>query len=164
MSILDIILLICFIPAVIGGIRKGFISQVISIISIIAGIWVSYEFSSVVGEWIGQYIEASEKVMKLIAFAVIMIGVFIVLGIVGKFLEGILNLVLLGWLNKLLGVAFSLLKTALIVGLLIMLFSSINNNLHIVSEEVLAESVLYGPLKDLSYTVFPYLKSFIFWK
>lgn len=164
MSILDIILLICFIPAVIGGIRKGFISQVISIISIIAGIWVSYEFSSVVGEWIGQYIEASEKVMKLIAFAVIMIGVFIVLGIVGKFLEGILNLVLLGWLNKLLGVAFSLLKTALIVGLLIMLFSSINNNLHIVSEEVLAESLLYGPLKDLSYTVFPYLKSFIFWK
>lgn len=164
MSILDIILLICFIPAVIGGIRKGFISQVISIISIIAGIWVSYEFSSVVGEWIGQYIEASEKVMKLIAFVVIMIGVFIVLGIVGKFLEGILNLVLLGWLNKLLGVAFSLLKTALIVGLLIMLFSSINNNLHIVSEEVLAESVLYGPLKDLSYTVFPYLKSFIFWK
>ena len=164
MSILDIILLICFIPAVIGGLRKGFISQVISIISIIAGIWVSYEFSSVVGEWIGQYIEASEKVMKLIAFAVIMIGVFIVLGIVGKFLEGILNLVLLGWLNKLLGVAFSLLKTALIVGLLIMLFSSINNNLHIVSEEVLAESVLYGPLKDLSYTVFPYLKSFIFWK
>lgn len=164
MSILDIILLICFIPAVIGGIRKGFISQVISIISIIAGIWVSYEFSSVVGEWIGQYIEASEKLMKLIAFAVIMIGVFIVLGIVGKFLEGILNLVLLGWLNKLLGVAFSLLKTALIVGLLIMLFSSINNNLHIVSEEVLAESVLYGPLKDLSYTVFPYLKSFIFWK
>lgn len=164
MSILDIILLICFIPAVIGGIRKGFISQMISIISIIAGIWVSYEFSSVVGEWIGQYIEASEKVMKLIAFAVIMIGVFIVLGIVGKFLEGILNLVLLGWLNKLLGVAFSLLKTALIVGLLIMLFSSINNNLHIVSEEVLAESVLYGPLKDLSYTVFPYLKSFIFWK
>ena len=79
--------------------------------------------------------------MKLIAFAVIMIGVFIVLGIVGKFLEGILNLVLLGWLNKLLGVAFSLLKTALIVGLLIMLFSSINNNLHIVSEEVLAQSL-----------------------
>ena len=163
MSILDIILLICFIPAVIGGIRKGFISQVISIISIIAGIWVSYEFSSVVGEWIGQYIEASEKVMKLIAFAVIMIGVFIVLGIVGKFLEGILNLVLLGWLNKLLGVVFALLKTGLIVGLVIMAFSSLNATFGIVKPETLSQSVLYTPLKDIANDVFPYLRDMIFW-
>ena len=93
-----------------------------------------------------------------------MIGVFIVLGLVGRFLEGILNLVMLGWLNKLLGVAFAFIKTALIVGLVIMFFTSLNNNLHIVSEEVLAQSVLYGYLKNLAYTVFPYLKSLIFWK
>ena len=164
MSILDIILLICFIPALISGIRKGFISQVISIVSLIAGIWVSYEFASAVGGWLGQYIEASENILSIIAFALIMIGVFIVLGLLGRFLEGILNLVMLGWLNKLLGVAFAFIKTALIVGLVIMFFSSLNNNLHIVSEEVLAQSVLYGYLKNLAYTVFPYLKSLIFWK
>lgn len=164
MSILDVILLICFIPAVISGMRKGFISQAISIISIIAGIWVSYEFASIVGEWIGQYIEASENILSIIAFAVIMIGVFIALGLVGRFLEKILTIVMLGWLNKLLGLAFALIKTALIVGLVIMFFTSLNNNLHIISEEVLAESVLYCYLKDLAYTVFPYLKTLIFWK
>lgn len=164
MSILDVILLICFIPAAISGMRKGFISQAISIISIIAGIWVSYEFASIVGEWIGQYIEASENILSIIAFAVIMIGVFIALGLVGRFLEKILTIVMLGWLNKLLGLAFALIKTALIVGLVIMFFTSLNNNLHIISEEVLAESVLYCYLKDLAYTVFPYLKTLIFWK
>lgn len=164
MSILDVILLICFIPAAISGMRKGFISQAISIISIIAGIWVSYEFASIVGEWIGQYIEASENILSIIAFAVIMIGVFIALGLVGRFLEKILTIVMLGWLNKLLGLAFALIKTALIIGLVIMFFTSLNNNLHIISEEVLAESVLYCYLKDLAYTVFPYLKTLIFWK
>lgn len=163
MSIVDIILLICFVPALINGIRKGFISQVISIISLIAGVWVSYEFASVVGEWIGQYIEASENVLKIIAFAVIMIGVFFLLGLLGKLLEGIISFVMLGWINKLLGAAFALLKAGLIVGLVIMLFSSLNNNLHLVSEEVLAQSSLYTPLKDMAYTVFPYLKSMIFW-
>ena len=163
MSIVDIILLICFVPALINGIRKGFISQVISIISLIAGVWVSYEFASVVGEWIGQHIEASENVLKIIAFAVIMIGVFFLLGLLGKLLEGIISFVMLGWINKLLGAAFALLKAGLIVGLVIMLFSSLNNNLHLVSEEVLAQSSLYTPLKDMAYTVFPYLKSMIFW-
>lgn len=163
MSIVDIILLICFIPALISGIRKGFISQVISIISIIAGVWVSYEFAEPVGAWLSQYIETTENVLKLISFIIIMIAVFIGLALVGKLLEGIINFVMLGWVNKMLGVVFALLKTGLIVGLVIMLFCSLNNSLHLVSDEVLAESVLFTPLKNAAYTVFPYLKSLIFW-
>ena len=163
MSIVDIILLICFVPALISGIRKGFISQVISIVSIIAGVWVSYEFATPVGTWLSQYIDAAENVLKLISFLIIMIAVFAGLALVGKLLEGIINFVMLGWVNKLLGVVFALLKTGLIVGLAIMLFCSLNNSLHLVSEEVLAESVLFTPLKNAAYTVFPYLKSLIFW-
>ena len=163
MSIVDIILLICFVPALISGIRKGFISQVISIVSIIAGVWVSYEFAEPVGAWLSQYIETTENVLKLISFIIIMIAVFIGLALVGKLLEGIINFVMLGWVNKLLGVVFALLKTGLIVGLVIMLFCSLNNSLHLVSDEVLAESVLFTPLKNAAYTVFPYLKSLIFW-
>lgn len=163
MSIVDIILSICFVPALVSGIRKGFISQVVAIISIIAGVWISFEFSSAVGAWLGQYIEATENALKLIAFIIIMIAVFAGLTLAGRLLEGVINFVMLGWLNKLLGVAFALLKTGLITGLLIMLFSSLNNNLHIVSDQVLAESVLYTPLKEIAYTIFPYLKSLIFW-
>ena len=163
MSIVDIILLICFVPALISGIRKGFISQVISIVSLIGGVWLSYEFSEPVGAWLSQHIEATENVLKLISFTIIMIAVFAVLALVGKLLEGIINFVMLGWVNKLLGVVFALLKTGLIVGLVIMLFCSLNNSLHLVSDEVLAESVLFTPLKNAAYTVFPYLKSLIFW-
>ena len=163
MSIVDIILLICFVPALISGIRKGFISQVISIVSLIGGVWVSYEFSEPVGAWLSQYIETTENVLKLISFIIIMIAVFAGLALVGKLLEGIINFVMLGWVNKLLGVVFALLKTGLIVGLAIMLFCSLNNSLHLVSDEVLAESVLFTPLKNAAYTVFPYLKSLIFW-
>jgi membrane protein required for colicin V production len=163
MSIIDIILLICLVPAIINGVRKGFISQVISIVSIIAGVWVSFEFASIFATWISQYIQASENILSIVAFALIMVGVFVLLGVVGRFLESIVKFVMLGWLNKLLGIVFSLLKSGLIIGLVIMVFSSINNNFHLVDEQVLAESALYTPLKDLAYTVFPYLKSLIFW-
>ena len=67
----------------------------------------------------------------------------------------------LRWLNKLLGAVFSLLKTGLIIGLLIMAFSSLNETFHLVQESVLNESVLYQPLKKLAFEVFPYLKDML---
>ena len=161
MNILDAIILICLIPAIFQGIRKGFISQAISIISLIAGIWASARFADIVSVWASKYITASEQVLKLVAFAIILIVVFIVLGLIGRLLESILKFVLLGWLNKLAGVVFSLLKTLLILGLIITAFSSLNNTMELVKPEVLADSRLYQPLKDTADAVFPYIKNML---
>ena len=158
MSIVDIILLICFIPAVFQGIRKGFIAQVISIVSIIAGIWASAHFADLVSAWAGQYITASEQVLKLVSFALILVAVFLALAALGKILEGMFKLVSLGWLNKLLGLVFALLKTSLLIGLAIIAFTTLNDTFGFVQESELAESVLYPPLKNLAFEVFPYLK------
>ena len=87
MNILDIILLICFVPAIIQGLRKGFIAQAISIISIIVGIWASARFAGIATTWIAQYITASEQVLKLVAFALILVVVFLVLAALGKMLK-----------------------------------------------------------------------------
>jgi len=163
MNILDIILLICFIPAVVQGIRKGFISQAISIVSLIVGIWLSARFASAVSVWIGQWITASGQVLEIVAFALILILVFIALGAIGKLLEATIRLVMLGWLNRLLGVVFALLKTMLVVGLVIMAFNSLNVTFGFVKEEVLNQSMLYPPLKNLANDVFPYLRDMIFW-
>lgn len=161
MNILDIILLVCFVPAIFQGIRKGFIAQAVSIISIVLGIWASARFANIVSSWIAQYITASEQVLKVVAFALILVLVFLALAALGKMLEGMFKLVMLGWLNKLLGVIFALLKTGLIVGLVIMAFSSLNDNFRFVQESVLNESVLYLPLKKLAFEVFPYLKDML---
>ena len=94
-------------------------------------------------------------------FALILVLVFLVLAALGKMLEGVIKLVMLGWLNKLLGVVFALLKTGLIVGLVIMAFSSLNDSFKFVQESVLNESIMYPPLKKLAFEVFPYLKDML---
>lgn len=161
MSILDIILLICFIPALVQGVRKGFIAQVISIASIIIGIWASSRFTEVVSEWLGKYITVSDQVMKVVAFALIFITVFLVLAAVGKLLEGMFKMVTLGWLNRLAGLVFALLKTSLILGILIMVFTSLNDTFGLVSEATLNESVLYPPFKEAAFKIFPYIKDML---
>ncbi len=163
MNVLDIILLLCFVPAIIGGLRRGFIAQVVAIISIILGIWLSFKFSAVLSGWLGQWIEAGEQVLHVISFAVIMILAILALAAVGKLIEATVKIILLGWLNRLLGLIFALLKYALIIGLLLMLFNSLNGQFHLVNQKVLDSSLLYGPLLNMANSVFPYLKALIFW-
>ena len=161
MNILDAIILICLIPALVQGLRKGFISQAISIVSVILGIWASARFANIVTAWVSQYITASEQILKIVAFVLILVAVFIVLGLAGRLLEKILNFAFLGWINKLLGVVFSLMKAFLILGLVILAFSSLNNTFGIVKPEVIADSVLYDPVKQLADTIFPYIKNML---
>lgn len=161
MNILDIIILICLIPALIQGLIKGFISQAIAIISLIAGVWASSRFAGVVYEWLSQYISGSEQVLRMAAFALIFILVIVVLSLIGKILDKIIQIVMLGWLNKLLGGVFAILKWVLIMSLIVVAFNSINQTFNIVKPNVLAESQLYPALTEIANTVFPYLKSLL---
>lgn len=161
MNVIDIILLICFVPAVIMGLRKGFIAQVIAIISIILGIWLSFQFSAALSGWFGQWIESSETILHVISFAVILIIVILLLGLAGKLLEASIKIILLGWLNRLLGVVFAILKYALVLGLLVMLFDSLNESIHIVRKDVIDGSLLYRPFLSMANSIFPYLKELV---
>ena len=161
MNILDIILLICFVPAIIQGLRKGFISQAISLISIVLGVWASSRFSAIISEWIAQYMSASDQVLKIISFTLILIAVFIILGLIGKLLEGIFKLVTLGWVNRVLGLVFALAKAFIIVGILIMVFNSLNDTFELVKPSVMKDSVLYPYINQATNEIFPYIKDLL---
>ncbi len=159
MNILDIALLVCLIPALIQGLRKGFIAQVVAIISLVLGGWLAYHFSSVVTGWLEQWLDISGPALGILSFILIFVVVITVLFLLGKVLEASVKIILLGWLNKLLGLVFALFKYALVIGLLIILFDSINGKFDFVSESYLDSSFMYSGLRSVSYAVFPYLKS-----
>lgn len=163
MNILDIILLACFIPAIINGLRKGLVAQVVAIISIILGVWLSFRFSSAVSIWIGQWTGLeSSQVLNIVSFILILAAVIFGLFAIGKIIEASIKIIMLGWLNKLLGVIFALVKCAMLIGVLIILFNSLNSAFHLVPEKYLSGSILYPPFKDMAYTIFPYLKDLLF--
>lgn len=161
MNPIDIVLLICFIPAIIQGFRKGLISQVFSFLALILGTYIAYSFSNIFIDYLKEYITANHIILYVIAFALIFIAVGIVLSIIAKLLESIISIIMLGWLNRLLGIIFAVLKMALILGILIILFNTLSLEYKIVDEAILAKSELYVFLKDTSYLVFPYFKKLL---
>ena len=155
MNIIDII---------IRGFSKGFVDQAYSLVALIAGVWLSFKFSGALGDWLVSFADLPAGVLHLIAFAVILLAVMFLVHLAGNVVEKLLKFVMLGWLNKLLGIVFAIIKAVLVVGLVIILFDALNNTIPLVKETSLSESILYQPVKDIANTVFPYLKELIFKK
>jgi len=161
MTALDIILLACFLPAIWYGFKKGLISQLISIISLILSVWVAFKFSTLVAAWLGGWLDVSEAALKVAAYVVIFIGVALVMNAIRILLEKIIKFVMLGWVNKTFGMVLAALWTALLLGLVIMLFNSLNTHFNLVKEETLAPCQVYAFLKEFAYAVFPYMKEML---
>ncbi|MCQ2119011.1 MAG: CvpA family protein [Bacteroidales bacterium] len=162
MNFVDIAILVCCVPALIHGISKGFIKQAIALLSLVLGAWLAFKFSEPVGDLLQNYIEIPGTVIHIIAFALIMVLVTVVLKLLGNILEKTVKFVMLGWLDKLLGVVFAFIKVTLIIGLLAIMIDSVRETFQIENWKVFDESLLYQPLKDIADTVFPYLKQLIF--
>ena len=162
MATLDIILLVCFIPGIIRGLSKGFLEQALALVGIVLSVWAAFHFSSLVCTWLKPYLEVSETVLNVIAFALILVAISLAVLLVARLLTKVVELAMLGWLNKGLGVLAACAVTALVLGLLIILFETLNLKFQFVKADALSDSVLYGPLRDAAYVVFPYLKQLLF--
>ena len=161
MGIIDIIIICCFLPSLYFGAKNGFIRQIISLVIIILGIKLSISFSPHVAEWLQSRVEFQPMWISVISFVAVFAAVAIVLSLVEKLLDSLIDVTMLGWLNRLLGIVFSMLKVAVILSLVAYFVNSANELVGFISEEKLAESNFFKPLLDLSDKIFPALKSFI---
>ncbi|MBR1578524.1 MAG: CvpA family protein [Bacteroidales bacterium] len=161
MAILDIILLLCFVPAIVSGISKGFVKQVVDLAAILVAAWAAFHFSTVLGGWLGRYITLEPSILNVISFVLIIIVAAVLLNLVGTLVTKALQAVSLGFVNRLLGLVFAVLKVAVVLGLLILLFETLNSTLHILKPESTADAVVYNALKEAAEKVFPILKTFV---
>lgn len=158
MTTLDIILLICFLPAVYTGLKHGLIHQLVGIAIVALSIWLGTHCGAFVAAKLAHFLHLNELGLKIAAFTVIFIGTFIGLKILGALLEGAVKLIMLGWLNKLLGVILAMVKYGLLICLVVMMFDSINSLTGLVKGETLEPCVVYNFLKDLAYSIFQWRK------
>lgn len=161
MNSIDIVLLLLFIPGIIRGFSKGFLEQVLSLAGILIAVWAAFKFSGLVCEWLKPTLDISETVLNVVAFALILIVVSLGVLLLAKLLTKVINVAMLGWLNKLLGVALSVVVTGLLVGIVIVLVDTVNLKFGLIKSDILETSVLWCGIRDAAYFVFPYLKELL---
>ena len=161
MNIIDIIFLAIAIPILIQGVSKGFISQVILLITLFAGTYFAYLVTRLLGNDIAAALNVSPQTGDIIVFAVAFIAIWILLAVLGMTLKKVFKFLMLEWLDKLLGGVFSIATTVLSCGLLVIMFDSLNDTLLLVDQEYLDRSLFYHRLEDITRMAFPYIQNII---
>lgn len=160
MAVLDIILLVIFIPAIIRGISKGFVEQLVALLSLFASAYLAFLFADSVSEWLSHYISlSSPTVLYVLAFIIVVVLCVFILRLVGKLLSKVLDALSLGWIDRILGFLLAVFNTAIIIGLLMTLFNDLNAHYFHLSTQFMQDSVVYSWIEKFTDTLFPYLKS-----
>lgn len=155
--VFDIIFIILFIYALYGGLRRGLISQATELVALILGVYIAYKFSFLLGNVITGY-GAGAQAVSIISFVITFIIVVVIARILGAMLNRLISVVLLGWLNKLLGATFSILKMAFIISISLFILNTIDREISFLPQKQITASILYRPISKLAPSIFPYLK------
>lgn len=158
MSFIDIIFAVLLGYAIYKGLKNGLFVEVASLLALVVGIFVAIKFSHIIRTVIETKVSWDPKYIEITAFALTFIAVVIVIHLSAKLLTKIVDFAYLGWINRLAGAGFSVLKTILALSIVILLFEKINVNNMLAKQETLDESIFYNPTKEISAFVYPQIE------
>lgn len=138
--IIDTVYVLLLALAVMKGYRKGFVIAIFSFAAWIIGLIAAMKLSAIVANWLGEQTNISKAWLPVLAFAIVMIGVGLLIRWCALLIQKTLQLAMLGFLNKLAGI---LLYAALFTVLLsIVLFYA--KEINLVKPETIAASHFYN--------------------
>ena len=119
MNPVDIGIAIIIAFCVIRGFFRGFIKEIFSLIGALAGFYIACIY----------YPDAAKLLIKwapglpyenIISFILIFIGIFILINLLGVGVKYLLNIVFLGWVDRVCGILFGTAKGVLIVSMILL--------------------------------------------
>ena len=154
MNYLDIFIACTLVFGFTRGYLKGLVMELSSIIAVLLGVYGSIKFYDFTFTFVSykfpQIIESvNENYLKIASFAFTFFLIIVLISIVGKALTKILKMVFLGFLNKILGGFFGVIKFTLILSICFVFFQNINSTLFLVDDSFADSSFFYNQIIGL---------------
>lgn len=143
--VLDVIVLLLFIMAALKGYRLGLIAGIFSYLAFAIGLAAAMKLSAVVANRIDEILNVSDKWLPFLAFTVVFLFVVLLVKWSARFVESIFKKVMLGWLNRIGGVALFVLLYLSVFAI----FLFYVNQMHLLPASATANSQTYQYLKPL---------------
>lgn len=155
MNTFDIILAALLAFGFIRGLLKGLFVEVASLVALVAGVYGAIHFSFFAGDFLKNYVSWEERYITIVAFVITFAIIVLTIALLGKALTKIADFAALGILNKILGGIFGALKIGLILSIILLIFTRLNDTIPFISNEQKEDSILYETVKTLAPTLFP---------
>lgn len=144
MNWLDTVIIVAIAITTFIGLKIGLIKAVLSLVGLIVGVILARLFYIPLSEQLSFIPQAA--LAKIAAFAIIMIGVMIIAGVLAMVLKWITSVIMLGWVNRIGGAVFGLLLGALLGGAVLALWVKFFGAGEVITDSVLATILSQFPL------------------
>jgi len=155
MNYVDIIIIIPLLWGLYKGFSKGLIFEAATLIAFGLAVWGAVKFHDFLSSWMSDSLGWTSKYLPLISFAVIFIGVILIVIGIAKLLEKFVKAVSLGFVNKLGGAIFGILKFGLILSMIIFFLEAANKSVSFIPDETKKNSLLYEQVQKIAPIAIP---------
>ena len=117
MNPFDILIIVVLGYSLVRGLFRGLVKELSSIIGVLGGFYAAYTYYKVLAGLLAGLIHDTAY-LNILSFLIIFCGVLIIIGVLGVIIKYLLNIAFLGWIDRIGGVVFGVLKGILIVSVL----------------------------------------------
>jgi membrane protein required for colicin V production len=143
MNPFDILIIVIFGFCLVRGLFRGLVKEVSSIIGVLGGFYAAYSYYIVVAKGLSRFI-ADAAYLNILSFLIIFCLILIIINILGIIIKYLLNIAFLGWVDRIFGVLFGMIKGILIVSVIfIILTAFLPKGASIIKSSILAPHVIW---------------------
>ncbi|MBN2862453.1 MAG: CvpA family protein [Bacteroidales bacterium] len=157
MNWIDLVIVIILGIGVVRGFIDGFVKEVAALAALILGIWGAIKFSAFTAAKLYDWFDMTGQYVGIIAFMVTFGIIVVVIHFVGILADKMIKAISLGFLNRILGILFGLIKNVLILSVIFSVLNAIDARKPFINKSKIAESKLYNPISDIVPAIFPVL-------
>ena len=155
MNWIDTAIVIVLIISVVMGFINGLVKEVASLAALILGIWGAIKFSTFTAAKLYDYFDMTGQYVGIIAFLITFGIIVVIIHFIGILADKLVNAVALGFLNRLLGIVFGVLKSILIMSVFFVILNAIDARKPFLPKERIEGSIFYNPISDIAPAIFP---------
>ena len=155
MNWIDAIIVVLLILSLVRGFTNGLVKEVASLAALILGIWGAIRFSAFTAEKLYDFFDMTGRYVGIIAFLITFGIIVVIIHFVGIIADKIVDAASLGLINRVLGIGFGLLKSALLLSVLFVILNAIDARKPFLPKETIEGSIFYSPISDIAPAIFP---------
>lgn len=148
MNVLDIFILVPVAWFAFHGFKRGLIIEIATLVALILGVYASIHFSQYAYNFLSNNFDIREKYLPAASFGLTFLVVVILVFAIGKILEQIVKFAALGFMNRMAGSLFGILKAVVFLSVIFLLLNNFRNGL--ISAEMKENSLFYKPVESVA--------------
>lgn len=118
MNPLDMLIIVILGYCLIRGVFRGLVKEISSIIGVLAGFYAAYSYYPLIAKPLARWI-SNTPYLNILSFMIIFCIIFFSISILGIIIKYLLNIAFLGWVDRICGAGFGIIKGILIVSVVL---------------------------------------------